>query len=336
MFLTCVEARLQSDERKLFQIWTLSAGGWLSAETLEKYQHIFPRDLHVLDACSSEGQPADAGPGTVDWESSPLHFRPSSAPNTDNMQVCKRQKHLKYTRTKPVQQAQPVDLFPSVAVAPFNTPSIWGCEINLADTPDWWIWSCSAVPTSLKNKCNNKSVSTYIWPRKATVWCPLDVLCVIPQHEQKVLPVLRRYLPKQKSADRVCQVFWQHGGLKSFSCVSERHNRNQTDQSHVVGATLTRLPPSEGVYRHACCYLPCHGPVPGKTDLSWTTRLWAQAEPVVSGWESIFSCCPPQVQSQLYDIMKTGRSPTFNTWYLYLHAGSMMPALIYRQVTIKI
>lgn len=262
MLLTCVEARLQSDERKLFEIWTLSAGGWLSAETLEKYQHIFPRDLHVLDACSSEGHPADTGPCTVDWESSALHFRPSSAQNTDNMQVCKRQKHLKHTRTEPVQQAQPVDLFRSVAVARFNTPAIWGCEINLADTPDWWIWSCSAVPTSLKNKCNNKSVSTYIWPRKATTcdlmasWC----WCVIPQQEQKVLPVLRRYLPKQKSrlesADRVCQVFWQHGGLKSFSCVSERHNRNQTDQSHMVGAILTRLPPSEGLYRHACCYLP--------------------------------------------------------------------------------
>lgn len=179
MLLTCVEARLQRDEGKLFEIWTLSAGGWLSAETLEKYQHIFPRDLHVSDACSSEGHPADTGPCTTDLESSPLNFRPSSAENADNVHVCKRQKHWKYTRTKAVQRAQPVDLFWSVVVARFNTASIWGCEINLADTPDWWIGSCSAVPTLLKNKCNNKSVSTYIWPRKATTcnlmssWCSL-------------------------------------------------------------------------------------------------------------------------------------------------------------------
>lgn len=179
------------------------------------------------------------------------------------MHVCKQQKHLKYTRTKPVQPAQPVDLFPSVAVARFNSASIWGCEINLADTPDWWIWSCSAVPTLLKNKCNNKSVSTYIWPRKATTchlmssWCSLHKSTTCAAVSMEVLPGSHRYLPKQKSrlesADRVRQVFRQHGGPKSFSCVSERH---KADKSHVVAAIWTQPPPSEEGFSHACCYSP--------------------------------------------------------------------------------
>lgn len=203
----------------------------------------------------------------VNLQSSLLNFRPFSAENTDNVHICKQQKHWTCTCIKPVQWAQPVYLFRCVTVITthFNTMSIWGCEINLADTVDWWIWSCSAVLT-LKNRYNNKSVSTYIWLRKATTctlmssWCSLRIPSTTCTSVH--VPVLDRYWPNAThftfgiSWQSVLCVLaaWQ---IETIQRCCQRHNRYQTYELHTIGVILTQLLQSErGIFSHACCYLP--------------------------------------------------------------------------------
>lgn len=81
---------------------------------------------------------------------------------------------------------------------------------------------------------------------------------------------------------------------------------------------LETLKQLRGVFSHACSTYPFHSRAVEDIDLWCRTPVWAQAEPAVSGCESIFNCCPPQVQSRLPDIVDMCRSWTFNTWYLYL------------------
>lgn len=103
-----------------------------------------------------------------------------------------------------------------------------------------------------------------------------------------------------------------------------------TAESHIIKVVLwlealkQLSEPVKGIFSHACSTYPFHSRVVEDIDLWCRTSVWAQAEPAVLGCESIFNCCPPQVQSQLSDIVDMCRSWTFNTWYLYLQAVSLV------------
>lgn len=100
-----------------------------------------------------------------------------------------------------------------------------------------------------------------------------------------------------------------------------------TAESHMIKILLLEALiqlPVRGIFSHACSTYPFHSRVVENIDLWCRTPVWAQAEPSVSGCESIFNCCPPQVQRRLPDIADMCRSWTFSIRYLYLQAVSVM------------
>lgn len=183
-----------------------------------------------------------------------------------------------------------------------------------------------------------------MWLRKASTrnsmscWCSPCILSTTFTCKLKNTAGLTQISAKTpyalllESADRRCHVFWQHGGWRPSAVLSEGHNLPDGWITHQRSDMNTAAAVQEGDFQSCMLRLTLFI-VLWNIDQCWKTRVWAQAEPVVSGCESIFNCCPPQVQSRLLDITNMCRSPTFNTWYLYLQAGSLMPHLVYRRST---